>query len=461
MKIPEPRKLKSGTWFIQLRLNGISVPVTGSTKTECQNAAALIKAEHKAGKRMISEKKKLPTLSAAIDSYIEKRKNTLSPSTITGYRRIQSGRFKDSMNRPIDQLTDWQVICDREALLCSPKTLKNAFRFICSVLKENGIAAPAVTLPTMIPHTREWLDPDQIKTLVASVKGTEDQLPVYFALHSLRLSEILALDWENIDLKNSRFKVSGAMVRDVDGKLVYKSANKNPTSNRTLPFMIPELFEALSAVPDKQRSGRVVTSTQKTVLAAIKRACKNAGVPEVGTHGLRHSFASLAYHLGMSERETMEIGGWGDTQTMHKIYTHLAAKDRLSAENKMASFYKDEKSKESVTEKMELTQEEKHLIEILREIDKKNPLGVDAYTENHYIETFVRVLEGVAEEAGRRYRAFIEEKHPGKLIDLQEAQRGKRRWEDTRSTAEAKADYEKTYKQYGLPAPIWKVEPGP
>jgi len=339
MKIPEPRKLKSGTWFIQLRLNGISVPVTGSSKKECQDAAALIKAEHRAGKRQITEKKKLPTLTTAIDSYIEKRQNTLSPSTITGYRRIQGGRFKDSMDTPIDQLTDWQSICDRERPLCSPKTLKNAYHFCRSVLKENGIIIPPVTLPTMVPHTKEWLDPDQIKILVESVKGTHEQLPVFFALHSLRRSELLALDWKNIDLNNKRFRVSGSMVKDETGRFVTKPENKNATSNRVLPIMIPALYDALSAVPEEERTGRVIKINGNSVLYEVNKACRKASLPEVGTHGLRHSFASLAYHLGMSERETMEIGGWADTNTMHKIYTHLAAKDRLNAENKMAAFY--------------------------------------------------------------------------------------------------------------------------
>ena len=43
----------------------------------------------------------------------------------------------------------------------------------------------------------------------------------------------------------------------------------------------------------------------------------------------------------MSELETMEIGGCADSQTMHKIYTHLAAADRLKAENRMAAYYKN------------------------------------------------------------------------------------------------------------------------
>lgn len=340
MKVPEPRKLKSGTWFCQLRLNGVSVPVTGATKTECKDAAALIKSEYRTHKREIVARGSKPTLRQAIDAYITRRENTLSPSTITGYRRIQSGRFKTIMDKSIDQIRDWQDVCDKEAALCSPKTLKNAFFFVCSVLKENGITTPQVTLPTMIPHTREWLEPDQIKKLVASVKGTNEELTVLFGLHGLRRSEILGLEWKNIDLENKRFKVSGAVVKDVNGYYVAKESNKNASSNRTLPIMIPELLTALSSVPEENRTGRVVTINGNSILYQVNKACRNAAVPEVGTHGLRHSFASLAYHLGLSELETMRLGGWADNQTMRKIYTHLASADRLKAENKIAEFFK-------------------------------------------------------------------------------------------------------------------------
>ena len=53
------------------------------------------------------------------------------------------------MGLPIDAKTDWQAVCNAEALLCSPKALRNAFRFIVSVLGENGINAPKVTLPPL------------------------------------------------------------------------------------------------------------------------------------------------------------------------------------------------------------------------------------------------------------------------------------------------------------------------
>ena len=103
------------------------------------------------------------------------------------------------MGLPIDAKTYWQAVCNSEALLCSPKTLRNAFRFIVSVLGENGINAPKVTLPPLNTNMRKWLEPEQIPKLIAAAVGTPSALPVMLALHSLRRSELLAVTWGDID----------------------------------------------------------------------------------------------------------------------------------------------------------------------------------------------------------------------------------------------------------------------
>lgn len=101
--------------------------------------------------------------------------------------------------------------------------------------------------------------------------------------------------------------------------------------------MIPELLAALEAVEDK--SGPVVRCNPNTIYHQINRVCARNGLPQVGTHGLRHSFASLGYHLGVPELEMMQLGGWADNQTMIRIYTHIANADRVKAENAMAGFF--------------------------------------------------------------------------------------------------------------------------
>ena len=163
------------------------------------------------------------------------------------------------------------------------------------------------------------------------------EIAALLGLHSLRRSEIAALDWSNVDLEKRTIKVAGSVVPGENWTLVEKPTNKNRTSTRTIPIMIPELYDALKAVKDK--TGKVVTCYISTVYERVNKVCEDNGLPKLGVHGLRHSFASLAYHVRMSEQAAMQIGGWSDYATMRKIYTHLSAQDVKQAENAMSDFY--------------------------------------------------------------------------------------------------------------------------
>ena len=336
MKIPKIEKTPNGQYYCRLRIGGQSVSVYGATEKECREQATLIKAKHKAGE--LEEKHGGLTLSKAIDQYIADRENVLSPSTIRGYRGIQRNRFKSAMGRGLDAV-NWQQVINNEAAICSAKTLHNAWGLIASVLKDNGLPVPGVRLPQVVQHEMPWLDPEQIPVFMEAVKGEPIELAALLGLHGLRASEIYGLTWDNIDLRHGTFRVSGAVVQDVENKFVSKETNKNSASRRTVPIMIPRLAELL-----KQRQGsELFTDYPGTFSRKVKRVCERSGLPPVSAHGLRHSFASLAYHLGMSERECMRLGGWADNQTMKKIYTHLYEKDAAKAANKMADFYKNAK----------------------------------------------------------------------------------------------------------------------
>jgi integrase len=194
-----------------------------------------------------------------------------------------------------------------------------------------------------VRNEKGWLDSDQIKIFIEAIKGQPCEIPALLALSSLRRSEIFGLKWDDIDFKNKTIHVNGAIVFNADQKLVYKPTNKNSSSNRVIPIMIPELLAALQK--NKKQNGPVVTCFPNTLCSQINRVCAANNLPQVGVHGLRHSFASLGYHLGMNEMEVMRIGGWSDFDTMRKIYTHLAEADKQKAENKMAAFYKNANKK--------------------------------------------------------------------------------------------------------------------
>lgn len=342
MKVPEPRRLPSGSWFIQLRLGGESIPVTSTSKQTCIKEARAIKAEYLIGKRAAppSEPPQAPTLTEAIDAYLDARSNTLSPLTIRGYRIIQKNRFKSVMPRSLDEIRDdeWQAIVNQEAAICSPKTLSNAYRFVCGVVLEaTGHKLPNVTLAAAVPAQRAFLTPEQIKVFVAAVKDTRYAVPTLLALSSLRISEIQALRWENIPKAPEFIHVSGAVVLDEHNTYQVKKQNKNRTSTRNVPVLIPELAFAIER--DRKPSGPVLDITQNSLRTAVHKICKANGLPDVSVHGLRHSFASLAYHLKMPERIAMEIGGWSNPATMHEIYTHIAQSDIQRYKTAMAEFY--------------------------------------------------------------------------------------------------------------------------
>lgn len=346
MKVPAPRKLKSGTWYIYLRLGGEGISVSASSEKECIRQAQLVKAEYLSGKRDVKDKKKepekLPTLKAATDRYIESRRNVLSPATIRGYQIIKRNRFQSTMNRSLSDIDDseWQTICNDEAKLCQAKTLKNAWGFISSVIAETtGEAPPKVKLPQVILNDRPFLEPEQIRTFIDAVHGTSIEIPALLALSSLRRSEIMALKWENIDLKNGVIKVRGAAVPNEDHKLTYKRENKNASSARDVPIMISELLSALEN--EKKNSGLVLTGSPNTILKRINKVCSENGLPKIGIHGLRHSFVSLAYHLAVPEKIVMEIGGWSDYQTMRKIYTHIAKSDVSRYADRFSDFFSE------------------------------------------------------------------------------------------------------------------------
>ena len=343
IKVPTPRKLPSGNWFIQLSVNGKRISVTEPTEKACIARAMAIKEE------LLEpvDRSQKPTLSVAIDRYIESRQNVLSPATIKGYRTVQKHRFQAAMSRQINAYDEngWQRLVNAEAKIVSAKTLQNSWRFISSVICEETGNRYKVRLPQVVSDPREFLDPDQIPVFVEAVHGTKYEIPALMALCSLRRSEILAVKWSDVDLTAGTIQVRGSMVPDENNELVYKKENKNRTSRRTVPIVVPQLKTALSAAAGRP-DDFVVTMHPSAILNGINRVCEKANLPQVGIHGLRHSFASLAYHLNMPEKIAMQIGGWGDDATMRKIYTHVANKDLTKYKDIMSTYFANEKTNE-------------------------------------------------------------------------------------------------------------------
>lgn len=326
MREPKAKQTPSGMWRCQYTKNGKRYSVTRPTQYEAERVAKLL-----AGLDIPDL-----TLSEAIDRYILERKNILSPSTVAGYRVIQRNRFQSVMHTPITARIRWQQVINDEVPELSPKTIYNSWGLISSVLKSNNIPVPQVKLPQQIREEHEFFQPEEIKKFVKLIEGHENEVHFLLCLHGLRKSEMLAVT--DSDIKDGYIYVRGSIVKDSENRLISREANKNESSRRMVPIFIDRLKELplnRKCVPD-------------TIGRRFQRLCRENGLPQIGLHGLRHSFVSLCYYRKISLMVTMKYGGYANPTIVQKIYTHLADLELRESEKKLKSFLSPKKSAKKV-----------------------------------------------------------------------------------------------------------------
>lgn len=335
IRVPTPKQLPSGSWNIVLRAEGVSV--TEPTREKCLARARALRAGFLTERR--EKAARGLTLGEAIDEYIEGQENILSPSTLVGYRNIRGKRFRSLMGKPLSEITPsaWKNAVNAEAREIGAKTVRNAWGLVAAALNAQGLEVPAVSLPRATAASREWLDYEQILTFCEQIRGSDIEIAALLALLSLRRSEICALKWSDIDLARQVIHVRSAKVDTAGGAFEVRNTTKTARSTRDVAILIPRLAELLK----EGGEGFIVEISPRTLGYRINRHCLSAGLPPVGTHGLRHSFASLAYHLGVPEAECMQMGGWSSVSTMRKIYTHIAAQDAEKHAAAISEFFKN------------------------------------------------------------------------------------------------------------------------
>ena len=157
-------------------------------------------------------------------------------------------------------------------------------------LKES-VAAPVKKLKSGVPHFR-YLSKNEINALMESCGRADNPQLLPFVLTALntgmRLGEITALEWKDIDFKRRILRV--------DNKVDHHTKNYQV---RTIP-MNSGLVDALRKIPRRLDSPYVFTrkSGEKfnKMRTSFENALKRVGLSDVRFHDLRHTFAS---HLVM------------------------------------------------------------------------------------------------------------------------------------------------------------------
>lgn len=334
IKIPEPKKLDSGNWWIYLRAEKQSI--TEPTKDLCIAKAKAIRAG------FVKQKASTPkiTLGNALDKMMTASVGVISPSTLRGYGITRRNRFKAYMDKDISSI-DWQMAISEECKIVSAKTVCNAWDAVSASMRYLKLPQPDIRLPKFKKGGQPYLDYEQVQKFIPAVRDQDCELAALLALHSLRLSEIIGLKRKDIVTSkpgSEYINVSKVIVPNEKNVFVEKSTTKTPSSTRQVPVLIPRLLEIIPDIPDDEYLFKL---NPKTIGRWINRVCEKCGLPNVAVHGLRRSFVSLCYHLKWSETRTMEVGGWTNYKTVHDHYLREAQKDKDKNSKKMQKFYKD------------------------------------------------------------------------------------------------------------------------
>ena len=173
-----------------------------------------------------------------------------------------------------------------------------------------------------------------------------DLLPMFYLelVSGLRKGELIALRWDDLNIRNKTISVSKQYVRNPDGSLELtrpKTENsvrlvsipqtavdlliqehvKHPNS----PYMFPSPITGEMYHPD-------------SVVNLHKKILKDAGLPHIRFHDLRHTFATTALQNGVDVKTVSSMLGHYDAGFTLRTYTHATRQKQDEAAQTIGTF---------------------------------------------------------------------------------------------------------------------------
>lgn len=147
----------------------------------------------------------------------------------------------------------------------------------------------------------------------------------------LRIGEGIALKWDDILWRRRAVSINKTMIRIANRRMMLvQNGAKSKTSNRVIPLsetayrLLSEMYEEAE---DKRgyifvnRYGEPLS--YESVRYQIHFACAKAGVPYLGMHAFRHTFATNCYERGCDVKILSKLLGHSDVAITYNIYIHL------------------------------------------------------------------------------------------------------------------------------------------
>lgn len=157
----------------------------------------------------------------------------------------------------------------------------------------------------------------------------------------LRIGELLALEWSDIDFRTGVLRVNKTCCDGRKNGVFYKivDAPKTPSSKREIPLP-KQLLPLLKEQRKKYHSQYVVSSKGETVsVRSYQRGFellqRRLGIERKGFHSLRHTFATRALECGMDVKTLSEILGHKNATVTLNRYAHSFMEHKKNMMNKL------------------------------------------------------------------------------------------------------------------------------
>ncbi len=232
--------------------------------------------------------------------------------------RLWLNRIRDDRGRPISKTTqNYHLIALRSFLAYLSK------RGIKSLTPEK-IELARVRRKQVTFLTSEELSLLFSQPNIDSQTGLRDRAILELLFSSgLRVSELVGLNRDHINLKRREFMVRGKGQKDRPVFISQEAANWVKRYLGTRLDSLPPLFISYSGNQEPSTDGNYRRLSARSVQRIVKSYALRAGITKkVSPHTLRHSFATNLLMNGADIRSVQTMLGHSDISTT-QIYTHV------------------------------------------------------------------------------------------------------------------------------------------
>ena len=189
-------------------------------------------------------------------------------------------------------------------------------------------------------NTREF----RIKGKVGErVYGVNAYYVILIIYTGLRIGELMALTWNDIDFKNKTLNVNKSRAKGmIDGKtILYIKDPKSESGTRTIPlsdraiYALNKIKEYSSKFNLNSDNDLIVanTNSESNITRTINRMLFRAGceTEKCGLHALRHTFGSLLLEKGVDLKTISYLLGHSDITVTANIYLHVTREQAVNS----------------------------------------------------------------------------------------------------------------------------------